>query len=224
MQVPARTAAVPAAAAAPATPIAVACRCGQRFAAPPHLAGRQVACPSCRSPIQVPHPHAAATSAAANDDGFWDDIKPSTPSPSPFYDPSSGLAAPVQPAKKEIPTPAKATSYAIERSARGASSSQIRQELADMGVGPEESMRIVETLHGRDGRARQSRGGGRTSELPEGLGHIGFGCLLFFGGGIVTVGTYLMAEEGGRFVLAFGPIIWGIIHIFIGIGKSLMSD
>lgn len=92
-----------------------------------------------------------------------------------------------------------------------------------MGVGPEESERIVETLHGRDDGAPGSAGGGGLS-VPDGIGHIAFGCLLFFGGGIVTVGSFLLAEDGGRFVLAFGPIIWGVIHIFVGIGKSLASD
>jgi len=214
--------AIPAAPASATAPLAVACRCGQRFAAPPHLAGKQVACPSCRSPIQVPHRQATVTSAPANDDGFWDDLKP--PEPTPFQAPGTGFVAPQPSPKKEIPSPAKATSFAIERSARGASSNQIRQELADLGVGPEESLRIVETLHGRDGRAKSSsRGGGGGGGLPDGVGHIGFGCLLFFGGVAVTVGSFLLAEEGGRFVLAFGPVIWGIIHIFVGIGKSLSS-
>lgn len=34
--------------------IAVRCRCGQRFAAQPHLAGKVVPCPSCQSPIVIP--------------------------------------------------------------------------------------------------------------------------------------------------------------------------
>src|SRR4051812_43312577 len=33
--------------------IEVACRCGQRFAAPAHLAGQRVPCPVCQSPIDI---------------------------------------------------------------------------------------------------------------------------------------------------------------------------
>lgn len=34
--------------------IPVACKCGQQFMAQPHLAGQQVACPSCGSPLTIP--------------------------------------------------------------------------------------------------------------------------------------------------------------------------
>lgn len=209
----------PAAPVGSGTPVAVACRCGRRFAAPPHLAGKQVACPACRSPIQIPIQRSSTATAQNDDDGFWDEIKPSAASP--FQAPGGGSVVPVLSPKKAIPTPAKATSYAIERSARGASSNQIRDELAEMGLGPEECMRIVETLHGRDDRAVRSAGGGISG---NGMGHLGFGCLLFVGGAIVTVGTYVAAPEGGRFVIAIGPIVWGVIHIFIGLGKSLGAD
>ncbi|MCE9528257.1 MAG: hypothetical protein K8R36_19620 [Planctomycetales bacterium] len=36
--------------------IVVSCKCGQSFAAMPHLAGTVVACPVCRSPISIPLP------------------------------------------------------------------------------------------------------------------------------------------------------------------------
>ena len=45
--------------------IVVSCRCGQRFAAQPHLAGKQVACPVCGQALQVPRQPAAAPAAAA---------------------------------------------------------------------------------------------------------------------------------------------------------------
>ncbi|HZN34872.1 MAG TPA: DUF1559 domain-containing protein [Pirellulaceae bacterium] len=35
-------------------PVTVACRCGQRFAAPNHLQGKQVPCPVCKAPISIP--------------------------------------------------------------------------------------------------------------------------------------------------------------------------
>lgn len=39
-------------------PIVARCSCGAGFKAPPHLAGKQVACPQCQQPLLVPDPNA----------------------------------------------------------------------------------------------------------------------------------------------------------------------
>ncbi len=44
-------------------PIVVTCRCGQKFAAQPHLAGKQVACPVCGQPLLVPRQPASPATA-----------------------------------------------------------------------------------------------------------------------------------------------------------------
>ena len=44
--------------------IPVTCRCGQAFAAQPHLAGQQVACPACGRPLVIPR--GAGASSPAN--------------------------------------------------------------------------------------------------------------------------------------------------------------
>lgn len=44
-------------------PIAVGCQCGQRFAAPDHLAGKQVKCPKCGSALNIPAVQAAAVAS-----------------------------------------------------------------------------------------------------------------------------------------------------------------
>jgi hypothetical protein len=41
--------------------IEVACRCGQRFAAPPEYAGQTLPCPMCGGPIAVPIPQTGPT-------------------------------------------------------------------------------------------------------------------------------------------------------------------
>ena len=46
-------------------PIPVACQCGQQFAAPDHLAGQNVQCPKCQSPINIPNPQVAANQFGA---------------------------------------------------------------------------------------------------------------------------------------------------------------
>jgi hypothetical protein len=138
---------VPAAAGRPATPaapvaatgsIAVTCRCGKGFAAPANLAGKQVACPSCRNPILVPQPGASSAPSATNDDGFWDEIEPNKKTPQEIY--AEEQAGP------EPFSPTQATSFAISRISKGATPETVYDELREKGVGPEESERIVEDL------------------------------------------------------------------------------
>lgn len=50
--------------------IHVACSCGQRFAAQPHLAGKQVKCPACGSPLAVPHANAQMGTVGQTPDPF----------------------------------------------------------------------------------------------------------------------------------------------------------
>lgn len=48
--------------------IVVTCACGQSFAAKEHLAGKIVACPSCKQPLKIP----LASQTAAPEEGFFD--------------------------------------------------------------------------------------------------------------------------------------------------------
>ncbi|MHB8901724.1 MAG: hypothetical protein ACYC6Y_23460, partial [Thermoguttaceae bacterium] len=41
----------------------VACRCGKRFKAAPHLAGKTLSCPGCGQPIAIPAPPLAPAMA-----------------------------------------------------------------------------------------------------------------------------------------------------------------
>jgi hypothetical protein len=76
---PAAKAPAPAAPAAAAQPIVVTCQCGARFAARPDLAGKRVACPTCKQPLTIPAPgkqasptHRAAAAPAAPVGGIGD--------------------------------------------------------------------------------------------------------------------------------------------------------
>lgn len=70
--------------------IIVGCRCGKRFQAQPHLAGKRVKCPACGSPIVIPEAQADSQQIptleplGASDAGdFWN--QPVAPTPaSPF--------------------------------------------------------------------------------------------------------------------------------------------
>lgn len=167
----------PAASSATAGPIPVACRCGQRFAAPPNLAGKQVACPKCRSPIQVPHPGASSAPAAANDDGFWDEIA------SPATSQEIQAAATT---KKEPLAGNQATSYAIDRLGRGAAPALVFNELREKGVGLEEAERIVEDL--QDGKGSLKGGAGHSHNSKVGMAFWG----LSVPGGISLVAAIIL--------------------------------
>jgi len=55
----------------------------------------------------------------------------------------------------------------------------------------------------------------------DGGGDIAIGLLFLIGGIIVTVVSYSSASEsGGRYVVTYGAIIYGIFKIFSGIAKS----
>lgn len=76
-------------------PIVVACRCGQRFQAQDHLAGKAVRCPSCSQPLQIP---AAGQPMApvAQDDAFWGELQ-SPPARTPQVQ-----QAPMQPQTRSV--------------------------------------------------------------------------------------------------------------------------
>jgi len=78
-------------------PIVVACRCGQRFQAQDHLAGKTVRCPSCSQPLQIPA-LVQPVASAAQGDAFWDALNSPPPTASgPAQDLAlrhSGYAAP----------------------------------------------------------------------------------------------------------------------------------
>lgn len=197
------------------SPIPVACRCGQRFAAPPNLAGKQVACPKCRSPIQVPHPGGSYAPAATNHDGFWDDIGPKVKTPQEIYE--------AETAKPEPLAPNKATSYAIDRLARGAAPAVVFSELRAKGVGPEEAERIVEDL--QEGKKRSIKGGAQHSHNSKvgmafwGLSVPGGLSLL---GGIVLVVLIFMREnlESTQLALLIGLTAYMFV---MGIGSIATS-
>ena len=69
-------------------PIVVTCRCGQKFAAQPHLAGKQVACPVCGQALLVPRQPASPAAARGGRCGRQED-----PCRLPMRPPVSGRTA-----------------------------------------------------------------------------------------------------------------------------------
>lgn len=80
-------------------PIAVACRCGQRFGAVDSLAGRSVACPKCGSTIDVPSAGAARNSSTTANPG----AAPASTSPASITAPSMHTASAARGGQKSSP-------------------------------------------------------------------------------------------------------------------------
>lgn len=151
----------------------------------------------------------SAPAAPANNDGFWDEIKSAEKTPQEIY------AA--ETAKKEPPSPAKATSYAIDRLARGAAPARVFEELRQQGVGPEESERIVEEL--QEGR----KGGGASHNSKVGMAFWGLsvpGVLNMIGGIVVCLIPFVRETDQAELI---GLIIIGAIVICLGLGSLMTS-
>jgi uncharacterized membrane protein len=60
------------------------------------------------------------------------------------------------------------------------------------------------------------------SDSEDGSGEVALGLILIVIGIVITAVTYSHAssEGGGRYILAFGPIIVGVIKLFRGLARS----
>ena len=55
----------------------------------------------------------------------------------------------------------------------------------------------------------------------KGFKNLGFGALWFVGGTVVTIATYSAASGGGRYVVAWGAILFGFIQMVSGLVQLL---
>jgi DNA-directed RNA polymerase subunit RPC12/RpoP len=190
------------------TPQIVSCRCGARFKADAHLAGKTVACPTCKQPLKVPLPGPVAKAAAAPArpaDDFWDALLPQEPKKPAVPEPD--------PHAEESVTGHQATALAISLLSRGLSPQQVRQQLVERGVSQIETERVVDTL-APESRSKSSP---QTDGRNSGVTNMLVGGVVCFIGVAVTVGSYVAAEPGGYFLLAYGPIIFGGIQFIRGL-------
>lgn len=214
---------VPASPPAAPTPspqrIVVTCPCGQQLAAPPQLVGKLAPCPRCGQLIPVRPP---ALSQAAQQipmqpyDDFWDQI-PLDPAPTPSHQMMVEEEAP----KQEMLTGNKAVAYAIDQVSQGESVRDIRQDLISRGANEAEADRVLQTVLGDSPKVRRANKAARSAGLARGLQHLfvgGFICLIGIG---VTVGSYVAAEPGGVFLLAWGPVVFGGLEAIYGFGVLL---
>jgi len=182
------------------------------------LAGKTVACPTCQQPLRVPSLAAAAKSAPAGSpapgvkpaparpaDDFWDALLPSK-------DAKEVAAVSLPPPVEEPVTGHHATALAIGLLSRGLSPRQVRGQLIERGVSQVETDRVVDALVPAEASSKAQAATGPSS----GLKNMALGGIVCFIGLAVTVGSYVAAEPGGMFLLAYGPIVFGGIQFVRG--------
>jgi hypothetical protein len=123
------------------------------------------------------------------------------PTPPPFNSPSNVPATP------EMIAEAQKTTELLKAS--GVSAATIYEMLTKKGIDHANAVKIIEsTLPG--GQAARS----------EGRNDMIIGGLWIAGGLIITIGSYMMVSEGGgRYLITYGPIIYGVIRFFKGVSK-----
>jgi hypothetical protein len=93
--------------------------------------------------------------------------------------------------------------------ASGVSNAVIYDMIVKKGIDHETAMKIIDTI----APARQQ-------EKKDGKNDMIIGGLWFAGGLILTIGSYMMvSESGGRYLITYGPIIYGIFRFFKGVAK-----
>jgi hypothetical protein len=114
---------------------------------------------------------------------------------------------------------------------------RIHQQLIDAGYAPETVTVILNDLVGTDGVSTPRRARRSTPALAEptlvdlrrqaavvgkegGRHMMLVGALWFGGGAAVTLLTCAASANGGVYLLAWGPMIYGAIHFFRGLAQS----
>jgi hypothetical protein len=136
-------------------------------------------------------------------DDFWDALQPAR-------EPTTLTTAVAQEPAKEPVTGHQATALAISLLSRGLSPRQVRSQLIEQGVSQAETDRVVDSL------VPESKAKPKSSGVGSGVTNMLVGGIICFIGLAVTIGSYVAAEPGGVFLLAYGPIIFGGIQFFRG--------
>jgi hypothetical protein len=91
------------------------------------------------------------------------------------------------------------------------SEQETKEVLVSQGLSEEAAAMVVENIKTQIKEAKQEKA---NKDMM-------FGALWFFGGLIVTIVTYSNASGGGRYVVAWGAILFGAIQFLRGVKNSL---
>ncbi len=102
--------------------------------------------------------------------------------------------------------------YAAQQLNAGVAPSQVIQELVAGGLTKEDAAAVVRQM--RQAQSKEKQEAGRKNML--------YGALWCIGGLAVTFFSYQSATTGGgKYVIAWGAVIFGAIQFFQGLGQSI---
>jgi hypothetical protein len=165
--------------------------------------GRNVSVPSLRE-LRNPRPSAPAS-------GIRDSLPPPTSNEAPATEPAANAHDGPADAETEEPTQ-EVYNYAAKRLINDeVLPAQVRKELVAQGLTEEVAALVVGQL--QTVRNEGAREAGQKNML--------LGALWCIGGTVVTVVSYSAASDsgGGRYIIAWGAIIFGAIQFFRGLSQ-----
>jgi hypothetical protein len=113
-----------------------------------------------------------------------------------------------------------AYTYALEQLSKGCRPADVGQCLVDAGHTESHADQIVQSAldsqHRDQDQIDISTGGGGTGWN----GNMITGAIVCLLGIVITVGSFMAAQGGGTYFLAYGAIIWGAIQFFRGAAQK----
>jgi hypothetical protein len=97
----------------------------------------------------------------------------------------------------------------------------IVDNLSNRGIPYETAIAIVNKV--QDSGVSQSTVVPRASNRMGGIKNLGIGIALLILGVIVTIGTYMMADPGGTFMVTTGLFVVGGINMLIGLFRFIFA-
>ncbi len=84
--------------------------------------------------------------------------------------------------------------------------------------------RVIKTIELERIAVSEMAGPSQSQQADAGLKKMGWGCLWFIAGVIITVASYSVAGPGETYTLFYGPIVYGLFSIISGLISWLRNS
>ncbi len=143
------------------------------------------------------------------------------PTPGKPDEPQASPSTPNQKndAAQEGNIPDEAYTYALECLLKGSKPSDVRRSLLDAGYTQSQADEIIQVaVSYRNNSEANAHMSGESRQ--DGSRNMMIGGIICLVGIVITFGTLMSASGGGRYVIAWGAIIFGGIQFFRGLAQS----
>jgi hypothetical protein len=108
-------------------------------------------------------------------------------------------------------------SYILSQIEAGVPEYTIVDNLVNKGIEKSTAFEIVRQIE-----KHQSQPLGQA-DRKSGLKHLAWGFVLLIGGAAITFGTWSSAQSGGSYWVMWGAMLWGLIHVCIGLYTGITN-